>query len=359
MSGPDSGGTDDDGGDRSGDGSAWDDTDDRGPTDRSDTPGPPAHTTGDNEREHDRDQPTGPPVNSAETESETETETESGHASARSGARTGPNGGTTDRDGTGNGSRVTIEDDGLIRWFLQSDDGSVVVVRDVLSSVAIVAAVGLLLFAVSGIWPPLVAVESGSMEPNMQRGDLVFVVDDNRFVGDNPIDGTGIVTRENAQESGYDKFGGSGDVIVFLPNGDSRQTPVIHRAHFWVEEDENWIETKADEDIVGDVTCNQVRTCPAPHDGFVTKGDNNNGYDQYEGGARTTIVHPDWVTGKAMYRIPWLGHIRLAFDSFFGGMLAPSTPGIAPIGFGGTGAVAGAGMSASAGLVAAAGRYRS
>src|SRR6056297_1555314 len=68
---------------------------------------------------------------------------------------------------------VTIEDDGVVRWFLETDDESVVLVRDVASSVAIVAVVGLLLFAVSGLWPPLVAVESPSMEPNMHTGDLI------------------------------------------------------------------------------------------------------------------------------------------------------------------------------------------
>ncbi|WP_254766266.1 S26 family signal peptidase [Salinilacihabitans rarus] len=211
---------------------------------------------------------------------------------------------------------VSIEEDGYVRWFLRTDDGTVVAIRDVLSSVAIVAIIGLVLFGVSGIWPPLVAVESGSMEPHMSRGDLIFVVDEGRFVGDGAVDGTGIVTLEDAEDDGYDKFDEPGDVIIFVPNGNEAETPVIHRAHFWVEEGDNWVDGKAEPAFVNGASCDDVLACPAPHDGFVTKGDANPGYDQYAGGggAQTTVVKPEWVTGKAMFRIPWLGHIRLTFE---------------------------------------------
>ncbi|WP_254762432.1 S26 family signal peptidase [Natrinema marinum] len=226
---------------------------------------------------------------------------------------------------------VTIEDDGVVRWFLETDDESVMMVRDVLSSVAIVAVVGLLLFGISGIWPPLVAVESGSMEPHMERGDLIFIAEEGRFAGDAAVQGTGIVTLEEGKEAGHKKFGKAGDVIVFKPGGSERKTPVIHRARFWVEEDENWIQTKASEELVGDVSCNDVRTCPAPHAGFITKGDHNPSYDQLSGGADTTVVKPEWITGKAMVRIPWLGHVRLTFDKLLGGMIVPTAPSSPPL----------------------------
>ncbi|WP_394298903.1 S26 family signal peptidase [Halostagnicola sp. A56] len=240
---------------------------------------------------------------------------------------------------------MTLEDDGLLRWFLKTDDGTVMMVRDVLTSVAIVAAIGLVLFAVSGIWPPLVAVESGSMHPNMQEGDLIFVVGEDRFVGDNPIDGTGVVTLENGRESGYDKFGKAGDVVVFQPGGSERATPVIHRAHFWVDEDENWVE-EADPEIIGeDTTCDDIASCPADHAGFITKGDHNSGYDQQTGlGASSDeIVKPEWITGKASFRIPWLGNIRLLFDKYLfgaiGGTVAPQAVAGVSVG---AGSVAGA-----------------
>ncbi|UTF55415.1 S26 family signal peptidase [Natronosalvus rutilus] len=214
--------------------------------------------------------------------------------------------------------RVTIEDDGPIRWFLRTNNGTVVAVRDVLSSVALVAVIGLVLFGISGIWPPLVAVESGSMEPNMERGDMIFVVAEDRFAGDDPVDGTGIVTREAGLENGHEKFGGAGDVIIFRPNGNARETPVIHRAHFWVEADENWVDGQANPEFVNGASCERVRACPAPHDGFVTKGDANSGYDQTANvGADTSVVKPEWTTGKGMFRIPWLGHVRLSFEKLF------------------------------------------
>jgi signal peptidase I len=264
---------------------------------------------------------------------------------------------------------VTIEDDGVFRWFFDSNDGTVVLVRDVLSSVAIVAVIGLLLFGISGIWPPLVAVESGSMEPNMERGDLIFVVADDRFVGDDPAGGTGVVPLDTGEDNGHDKFGKPGDVVIFQPNGDEFRTPVIHRAHFWVEEGEDWVDTQADEEYVGGATCDQIETCPASHDGFVTKGDANPYYDQYQRGADTDVVQPQWISGKASFRIPWLGYVRLTFDSIMGGFLAPQ-PSIGQLS-GAAGpsglsdeAIAGAGLGATGvaatgtGIAVAAGRFR-
>ncbi|WP_342768869.1 S26 family signal peptidase [Halopiger aswanensis] len=150
----------------------------------------------------------------------------------------------------------------------------------------------------------------------MNTGDLVFVVDSDRFAGDDPIDGTGVVTLENGRESGYETFDRPGDVVVFRPDGNDSRTPVIHRAHFWVEEGENWVDTEAESTNLRGTTCDAVAACPAPHGGFVTKGDNNGLYDQVaNAGAETAVVRPDWIVGKAALRIPWLGRIRLAFES--------------------------------------------
>ncbi|SEQ78123.1 S24/S26 family peptidase [Natrinema salaciae] len=213
------------------------------------------------------------------------------------------------------GDAVTIED-GVVRWLRETDDWRISVCRDVATSLAIVVVVGLLLFGIAGTWPAFVTVESGSMEPNIATGDFVFVVDDDRFVADAAVAGTGIATLENGRESGHEKFERPGDVIVFQPNGDPTKTPTIHRAHFWVEEDENWIETEADPRYTNGATCNEIVSCPAPQDGFVTKGDANTGYDQLpHSGSKTTVVSPDWVVGKAMVRVPWLGQLRLAVDS--------------------------------------------
>ncbi|WP_247003582.1 S26 family signal peptidase [Halosolutus gelatinilyticus] len=222
---------------------------------------------------------------------------------------------TSDGVSTGD-APVTIEDDGIGRWLLRSDDDTAVLMRDVVSIAAVVAVVGLLLFAVSGVWPPFVAVESPSMEPNMNTGDLVFVVDQHRFEGAGTVADTGVVTKSSAADSSDGRFGGTGDVIVFAPGGDRTATPIIHRAHFWVDDGENWVDTKANQEYLGgNVDCDDVTYCPAPHAGFITKGDANLRYDQAGGGARTTVVAPGWITGKALFRIPWLGYVRLAVDS--------------------------------------------
>ena len=207
---------------------------------------------------------------------------------------------------------------GGLTGFLTADSGAAVYLRDVFTSVAAVLLVGALLFGVSGIWPPMVAVESGSMEPNMNVGDLVFVVDNERFVPDDavPHDGetTGVVPADVAAEVNHKEFGEHGDVIVFMPDGSERQTPVIHRAMLFVEEGENWYD-RADQGAVGSADdCEELDYCPAPHAGFITKGDNeqsNSNYDQVSG--LSGPVHPDWVVGTAEVKIPYLGYVRLMF----------------------------------------------
>jgi signal peptidase len=203
-----------------------------------------------------------------------------------------------------------------VKWALTTDDERVAYVRELLGSVLAVVMVGVVLFAVSGVWPPMVAIESGSMDPNLQRGDLVFVMEEHRFPGpgahvaDEP---TGVVPNSvGAQPGGYTKFGAGGDVIVYERDGNGAGTPVIHRAMFWVNESENWYD-KANPDYLGSASdCEELRNCPAPHAGFVTKGDNdatNPNYDQVAG--ISGPVRPDWVVGTAELRIPKLGCIRL------------------------------------------------
>lgn len=196
------------------------------------------------------------------------------------------------------------------RWTLNTDQPTVSFVREVVVSVLGVVIVGFFLFAVSGIWPPMVAVESGSMEPHMSRGDLVFVMDEHRFVPSSATGDTGVVTYHDAAARGdHWKFGDHGDVIVFEANGAST-TPVIHRARFWVDTGENWVDRANPQYLPGE-RCSSLPNCPAPHAGFITKGDNNGLYDQVAGISEP--VRPAWIKGTAQFRIPWLGYIRLYF----------------------------------------------
>ena len=47
---------------------------------------------------------------------------------------------------------------------------------------------------VFGLWTPMVVVESGSMEPHMQIGDIIFM---------KSIDRVNVITNEEGKKSGY------------------------------------------------------------------------------------------------------------------------------------------------------------
>ena len=183
-------------------------------------------------------------------------------------------------------------------------------VRDIGTSVGAVVLVGAFLFAVSGVWPPLVAIESGSMEPHIDTGDMVFVMDAERFSGQEARHG--VVTAATGAETGYRTFQQHGDVIVFEPNGNEQRTPIIHRSMLWVDAGENWYNRANRAYVGGADSCDELRNCPAPHAGFITKGDNkvtNSRYDQVTGAS--TVVRPEWVVGTGTFRIPRLGYVRV------------------------------------------------
>lgn len=184
--------------------------------------------------------------------------------------------------------------------------------RDIAVSVLAVALIGGYIFMISGVWPPMVAIESGSMEPNMNVNDLVLVMDTDRFQPDAAHGETGVVPADDGVNSDYERYGDSGDVIVFNPQGNEEDIPIIHRAIFWVEEDENWYD-RADQDLIGNANnCDDLVGCPAPHAGFITKGDNNPTYDQ-SGNGQLDPVKSDWIVGTAEFRVPRVGWLRLQF----------------------------------------------
>lgn len=194
------------------------------------------------------------------------------------------------------------------KWLLSTDRADVSLAREAIGSVLLVVGLGLLLIVVSGVSPPMVAVESGSMEPHLSAGDLIVVVDEQRFASGHAVEGTGVVTYQTAKRrGGYTSFGMPGDVIVFDANGQAGLS-TLHRAHLWVEKGENWYEL-ADPAYVDARSCEAIPNCPAPHSGFITKGDANDRYDQVNGVSEP--VRPAWIHGRGELRIPLLGHVRL------------------------------------------------
>lgn len=192
------------------------------------------------------------------------------------------------------------------RWYTETDHWAVQLATDVVVAVAIVLVLGAVLFAVSGVWPPFVAVESGSMAPNIQQGDLVFVVDTDRYVHE-AAGADGIVTSDRPGD--HERFNNPGTVIVYEP--ESTQTPIIHRAMYHVDAGEEWVDRADPDSLRGATTCAQTPACPAPHAGYITKGDDNEYYDVEQG---QSVIRPEWIHGKAAVRIPYLGYVRLALD---------------------------------------------
>jgi signal peptidase len=194
-----------------------------------------------------------------------------------------------------------------IRWYRTSTNSLVVALRDAVAVVLGCLVVGSVLVAISGVWPPVAVVQSNSMAPTLQQGDLVLLVEPGRYAGTG-ADDTGIVTRAAGESTGYERFGHPGDVIVYRPNGRAERTPIIHRAEFRVQAGERWHDRARAAWLGTRTRCANAppRLCPAPHQGYITKGDANPQYDQtVDGGVTgdTAAVRSEWIRAKATLRL--------------------------------------------------------
>jgi signal peptidase len=264
----------------------------------------------------------------------------------------------------------------LVAQFRTSDHWAVSLARDLLWVVGVVGSIAILLYLICGTWPAVVTIESGSMTPHMNIGDLVVVVQKDRF-GD-------LQTWDDGVKSGYKKFGDYGDVIIYRPNGItdmwasvgllplSKQHPIIHRAMTWTDAGNpvpQYIniyrgsvtptgylplsvtgETANGYRILSTGTGNATNYTPGPsdivmrnvsgenyilpagdlvqnsgyvrnsstitdHGGYITKGDNNPTSDQgsllLAGTGPIEPVEKDWVVGKALFTVPYVGLLPL------------------------------------------------
>ncbi len=186
--------------------------------------------------------------------------------------------------------------------FRNSDNQAVSLVRELVWVAVVVGGIALALFLISGTWPAVVTIESESMVPNMNVGDLVLVVQQDRFGA--------LQTWTDGKQDGYTKFGDYGDVIVYKPNGATNVHPIIHRARTWAEDGE------AVSFTTGAEIQNSSKGYTAPHEGYITKGDNNAVIDQgawtnYRGLGPIQPVEKEWVIGKAIFAIPLIGYLPL------------------------------------------------
>jgi len=160
--------------------------------------------------------------------------------------------------------------------------------KSLIEALVIVAIIISVAYAATGTWHVGFAVESGSMEPNMQVGDLIFVQAPHR---------TNITTYETGEKHNYTSFEKYGDVIIYRPNGLTGTTPIIHRAMYWVEKGEEMPGGK-----------------PAPNAGYITKGDANPCPDQDPRFFGYDPVKPEWVVAVPKARIPYMGYPSLIFN---------------------------------------------
>jgi signal peptidase len=197
----------------------------------------------------------------------------------------------------------------LVSQFRESNHWGVSLARDLLWIVAVVGGIALALYLICGTWPAVVTIESQSMDPHMKIGDLVVVVQKDRY-GE-------LQTWTEGNKTGYQKFENYGDVIIYQPNGaknpvipipflSSGVHPIIHRAI-----------TKADTADLPkylSLDLENISKYYAPHGGYITKGDNNKNIDQvavYQGLGVIEPVKDEWIIGKALFTVPLVGYLPL------------------------------------------------
>ena len=222
--------------------------------------------------------------------------------------------------------------------------------KDIIISVIVVAIIFGSLFAYTQVWPPIVVIESGSMQHGndshigtIDTGDIVLV---KRVYS--PDD---VVTYVEGRMKGYETYGDYGDVIIYNCNGES----IIHRAilylkwegnHWRVRGFENgnypsWLYV-TDEQITIYNMGYEHRTFVlmlstlnhnvVGDEGFITMGDHNlasegsNGYDQNPVlPICRHLVTYDMVEGIAQGELPWFGAIKLYLTGTNVNKIPPST----------------------------------
>ncbi|MBU3966116.1 MAG: S26 family signal peptidase [Euryarchaeota archaeon] len=177
-----------------------------------------------------------------------------------------------------------------MKKLYRSDSFWAGLLRDVFFVIAVVVVFSSVSHIVFGLWTPMVAVESGSMIPHIQIGDIILV---------EGADRKEVITYMEGKQSNYTSFDNYGDVILYRPYGREEVTPIIHRAMYYIEK--------------GEPMWNGGP--PAPHAGYITKGDNpktNPSFDQQGSISYLQPVKKEWVIGAARFtRVPVLGCISL------------------------------------------------
>jgi len=210
-------------------------------------------------------------------------------------------------------------------------------------AIALVALLILAMFFYSGLWPPLVVVESGSMQHSdtesqigvIDTGDMVIV----KTLGAEPIR-----SYVAAYSQGYSTYGSPGDVIIYKRYNSDSLPWIIHRAvvellwnsssnSFDIPDLKNypqslWSITNGTDgqwwSLTGTLELTNygyksqtVRVFLDPllqyaHGGYITKGDHNDVVDQYPmASICREPIKTAWIIGESRGEIPWFGLLKL------------------------------------------------
>ena len=210
--------------------------------------------------------------------------------------------------------------------------------KDVVISIIIVLVIFLSLYAYAQTWPPIVVIESGSM----QHGDLSHIgtIDTGDIVIVKKVySADDVVSYVEGRMKGYETYGDYGDVIIYKCHGEL----IIHRAIVYLHwngkewkirgfENGNypsWLHVTKDYitiDNVGyehkKIIINLQKLNPnvVGKEGFITMGDHNlarfgpSAYDQSTSGFIPIcpyLVNYNMIVGVARGEIPWFGAIKL------------------------------------------------
>lgn len=230
--------------------------------------------------------------------------------------------------------------------------------KDVIIALIIVIIIISSIYIYTGNWPPVVVVESDSMQHSDDESSL-SVIDTGDLVLVKSIESEkDVITYMKGKRIDHETYSEYGDVLIYRKNGYTDSTPVIHRALIWLEYNETSNSFDAPElkhhdtpeewqvlggenrwynisgvlllkDIGYDhedvrIDLNNIFNIYSiqgvnPHSGFVTLGDHNLGnYDQNmlpdDHGGRVRPVRSEWVVGKGRGELPWFGLIKLWFS---------------------------------------------
>ncbi len=218
-------------------------------------------------------------------------------------------------------------------------------IKDIVVALLVISILMGALYAYTGLWPPMVVVESGSMQHSNDRS-YIGVIDTGDIVLSKKVSPMeDIKTYVEGRAIGYEKYGDYGDVIIYHPLG-LDVTPIIHRAvlyMYWnstgsfdvpglkhlqygrdyATDSASWHGIRQEIVIYDygyahrDLHIDVNRLLRYHHGGYLTAGDHNvaRGYSvDQNSGICAEPIKTDWVMAKAVGELPWFGLIKLSFS---------------------------------------------